>query len=736
MLAMRKCPKAAIRSGVMRMVVRIFGCGIAGLSSALAAPISLLATSSESGTIGKSTIQAAGRSVPVWICDGKSGSLAFKSRAPAPLPPDGCVYLGISYLDQGYGKLDVRLTAQGSPPLGPDRFLGVARTNSGKMATARMRFSGVPPGARIDWSFTTGIQQADGVPLAIESVVLRDTPFEDPAFQLVISEPWQGSYQGPGIKPKDNTTLKGKVMAGYQGWFRTPNDLEGRGWTHWGNIQRGSFSIDMWPDTTQYPPSVLEKAADVRLKSGRQAFLFSSTWPAVVDTHFRWMREHDIDGAFLQRFVSDRFHSISGGPEWVLANARASANREGRIWALEYDISGCPDGKLLDMMKKDWKWMVDEFRLLEDPCYAREAGKPVVFIWGLPFPNRGIRSETANAVVDFFRNDPQYGGNHVIGGIPSNWRKMDAAWQDHFRKYQSILTWMPKSHADDLADFTKMGITYYPHVKPGFSWANLKHLPTGDEAASYQSREGGRFYWNQLTAAAQAGADRLFVGMFDEYDEATAIMPMSDDAPATPERPGVGATFYNGANPQENGEFVLLPKAELELGVPSPGRKTNVDHLFVKMGGRIGFPAAGAYTFSVQGAVGDGVELFLNGRSVLHSAALKESILTAGQPVTAGKGDSMAFRLECRHRTGKGTLRLLWETPGMARQPVPAGALRDAWGRFITNEGKPPDWYLQLTRMGKEMITGKRKPSDPLPEPRSRTGGVMSGLTPQTTSSN
>ncbi|MEY3895937.1 MAG: hypothetical protein RLZZ214_1457, partial [Verrucomicrobiota bacterium] len=431
--------------------------------------------------------------------------------------------------------------------------------------------------------------------------------------------------------------------------------------------------------------------------------------------HFRWMREHEIDGAFLQRFISGQLHSKNGAPEWVLANVRASANREGRIWAIEYDVSGCPESKLLETMTADWKWLVDEFRLFDDPSYAREAGKPVVFIWGLPFPNRGISSITANAVVEFFKNDPKYGGNHVIGGIPSNWRKLDVAWQDHFKKYDSILTWMPKSHTADFADFAKMGIIYYPHVKPGFSWANLKHLPTGDDTAGYEARDGGRFYWNQLTAAAQSGADRLFVGMFDEYDEATGIMPMSDDAPPTPARPGVGATFYNGANPAENGDFVLLPAAEIELGVPSPSKKTNVDHFFVRMGGRITFPTAGAYTFSVKSAAGDGVELFLNGQSVLHSASVKDAPISAGHSVTVEKGASMAFLLECRHRTGKGSLQLLWETPNRPQQLVPATALHDAWGRFITNEGKPSDWWLQLTRMGKEMITGKRNPSAPAP---------------------
>ena len=174
------------------------------------------------------------------------------------------------------------------------------------------------------------------------------------------------------------------------------------------------------------------------------------------------------------------------------------------------------------------------------------------------------------------------------------------------------------------------------------------------------------------------------------------IMPMSDDAPHTPERPGVGVTFYNGPHLEEHGDFVWLPSAEMELAIPSPSQKTNVDHFFVRIGGRILFPEAGVYTFTVQAAVGDGVELSLNGKSVLHSAALKEVSNTAGHTVTVAKGESMAYLLQCRHRTGKGSLKLLWENPGMIKQPIPASALRDAWGRFITNEGRPSDWWLQL----------------------------------------
>jgi hypothetical protein len=671
-------------------------------SEASGMPVSLAPVPEKKQPLEPSVVQLAGREIKTWKHDGRSAGIVFASAAPVKVPASGVLYLQINYLDRGYGRLRVSMNQKTGSPLQADRFTNLSRTDSGFITAARMRFPGLKPLENGEMAIRIGIDHADGVPLHIESVTLQDTPFDDAKFKFVISNPWDGPYTGPTVKPEDNTTLKGKVMAGYQGWFRTPNDPEGRGWIHWGNIQKGEFCVDMWPDVSQYPESCLEKAADVRLKSGKQAYLFSSAWPPVVNTHFRWMREHGIDGAFLQRFVSGRFHSVSGGPEWVLANVRAAANREGRIWAVEYDVSGCPDSKLLEILKTDWKWFVDRFKLLEDPNYAREGGKPVVFIWGMPFPNRKISPETANAVVDFFKNDPRYGGNHVIGGIPSHWRKMAPEWQEHFKKYDCALAWMSQSYAADIADFKRIGLDYYAHVKPGFSWANLKHLPSGDDTIAFTPRRGGRYYWDQISRAAQAGADRLFIGMFDEYDEATAIMPMSDDHPPTPVRPGVVASFHPGANAAETGEIVRLPSVEFSLESP-PGKKTPTDHFYSRICGQMVFPTAGNYKLSVEGAAGDDVELFLKGQSVIKAHRF-DGLTETKVPISVTAGESLNYRLEYRHRTGDGTLRLCWEPESGPRQTVPPEALKDAWGRFITNEGRRPDWWLELTGKGRSLI--------------------------------
>ena len=646
-----------------------------------------------------------------WTCDEVRPALSFKPVEAVSSAISGTVYLSMAYLDVGYGKIHVEVTSPGGKSAKPDRFLGLWRMDTGKIVNAVMRVQGLQTSGSGAWIVRVGLENPKGQKLQIQKVEMRDQPPEDSRFAWMLTDPWKGPYTGPTVKPADNTTLKQKIMVGYQGWFRTPNDPHGDGWVHWGNMNTGQFTIDVWPDVTQYPAGALEKAADVKTRSGKPGMLFSSAWPATADLHFRWMREHNIDGAFLQRFVhGDRFYSIGGTPEWVLASVREAAHRNGRLWAVEYDASGCPDAKLLETLTKDWKWFCNSFGVLTDSNYARENNKPVVFIWGLPFPDRKFTPDTADASVEFFKKQ----GAYVIGGIPGNWRTLDERWRNHIKKYDCVSPWMSQSYAEDIADFNKLGLAYYGHVKPGFSWANLMHLP-GDEPIAYTAREGGAFYWRLLSKAAQAHVERLFVGMFDEYDEGTAIMPMSDDPPPTPERPGVTAFFFRGPGAHGHPHPFVLPALELPLGEVLPSKSLPSSDFTVKMSTRITFPKPGNYTFSLEGAPGDDATLFVGSAKVISTKNMAGTV-TASKLVTVSAGQALNCRLEYRHGAAPGRLRLLWEGAGIARGPVPAEALKDAWGRFLTNEGKPSDQWLKLTRAGKEMLFGSRPPDSPMPQ--------------------
>ncbi|MCK5369099.1 MAG: xylosidase, partial [Cyclobacteriaceae bacterium] len=44
-------------------------------------------------------------------------------------------------------------------------------------------------------------------------------------------------------------------------------------------------------------------------------------------------------------------------------------------------------------------------------------------------------------------------------------------------------------------------------------------------------RLGGRFYWDQITTMISAGAGMLYVAMFDEIDEGTAIIKVTNTPP-------------------------------------------------------------------------------------------------------------------------------------------------------------------------------------------------------------
>jgi hypothetical protein len=88
---------------------------------------------------------------------------------------------------------------------------------------------------------------------------------------------------------------------------------------------------------------------------------------------------------------------------------------------------------------------------------------------------------------------------------------------------------------NDIKWCRENGIDYVPCVCPGFSWHNLSRSEFPDDVKPVGSipRQGGRFYWQQISTAINAGATMLYVAMFDEVNEGTAIFKCSDKPPVS-----------------------------------------------------------------------------------------------------------------------------------------------------------------------------------------------------------
>lgn len=346
----------------------------------------------------------------------------------------------------------------------------------------------------------------------------------------------------------DHSTLTGKVMVGYQGWFNCPDDGAGLGWTHWAKGRRGDFGpenvkVDLWPDMSQYPvesryPTLLRHA------DGRVAEVFSSADAQTVDLHFRWMREYGIDGAFVQRFANSLTNPKGlRHKNAVLRHVQAAANREGRVYAIMYDLSGLDAGEVNTVLA-DWRTLRDTLRMTQDSAYLHHRGKPVVAVWGVGFDdNRRYRLAECQQLVEQLKED----GYCVLLGVPTGWRDLNRDAVDDVLLHQIIqqsdviCPWTVGryrnpievdrhgrvSWQNDQAWCKEHGVEYMPTVFPGFSWHNMKPEAPLDQIP----RLKGQFLWSQFVAAKKSGAEMVYVAMFDEVDEGTALFKCTNDPP-------------------------------------------------------------------------------------------------------------------------------------------------------------------------------------------------------------
>ena len=362
-------------------------------------------------------------------------------------------------------------------------------------------------------------------------------------------------YNGPTTAGTDRSTLIGKVMCGYQGWFNAEGDGAERGWVHWTKhraaLDPGNAKFDLWPDVSELAPEERFKTG-FHYPDGRVAEVFSSYNRQTVLRHFEWMRDYGIDGAFVQRFITDLGDSRAlRHNNTVLASCREGANRAGRTYALMYDLSGLGAG-LVGSVLDDFHALRDRMKLTDDPAYLHHRGKPLVAVWGIGFSDRRAYSmEECKQLVEMLKKE----GCSVMLGVPTSWRELtrdalpDPALHDLLRLADIVSPWSVGRYGDlagikrhsekfttpDLAWCKEQKLDYLPVVFPGFSWHNM----TG-KAPDQIPRQDGNFFWAQFAMVKQAGAQMIYVAMFDEVDEGTAIFKCTNEVPLPSESAFVG----------------------------------------------------------------------------------------------------------------------------------------------------------------------------------------------------
>jgi hypothetical protein len=350
-----------------------------------------------------------------------------------------------------------------------------------------------------------------------------------------------------------------KVMMGYQGWFLAPGDgsTTNNPWSHWfrggtaATPDAANLTVDMWPDMSEYTDKF---NTNMTYANGSNAQLFSSYSLSTTRKHFEWMSNYNVHGIYLQRFLSAVELQTSGmfrAKNKVLNNVMTSAAEYNRKYAVMYDVSGVTDATMYAKIVADWEYLVNTYDILNKPEYVKQNGKPVVAIWGIGFKNRGLTTATSQAIIDYFKTNaaPQYRA-YVMGGVPEHWRTLSGSsetgsgWTAVYNSLDMISPWSVGRYSNnngadsfktnnivpDLAACNNNNKDYMPVIWPGFSWKNLKSnsTPPSIETLNTIPRNGGQFYWRQAYNAVQAGVKFIYVAMFDEVDEGTAMFKITD----------------------------------------------------------------------------------------------------------------------------------------------------------------------------------------------------------------
>lgn len=341
-------------------------------------------------------------------------------------------------------------------------------------------------------------------------------------------------------------SYRGLVMTGYQGWFCTPgsgcshNNHKNTEWYHYRESEMFApgprqNSIDMWPDMREY--EVKYTPGNFILANGQKAQVYSNYDKSTVLLHFKWMKEYGIDGAFVQRFVGEVIDNPNGKDHFdtVLGHAMEASNTHQRAICVMYDLGGFIPERLTKTLA-DAQDIMDKYQLKDrtkQKFYLHQDGKPLITLWGVGF-NDG-RPFSLTDVENLIKGLKDKGFSIMLG-VPTYWRERrndavsDPKLHELIKSADIIMPWFvgrygmdsfPNFHSlieNDIQWCKTNNVEYAPLCFPGSSDLNMHphHMTRND-------RYKGQFLWNQIYHSVKSGAQMLYIAMFDEIDEGTAL---------------------------------------------------------------------------------------------------------------------------------------------------------------------------------------------------------------------
>lgn len=409
-------------------------------------------------------------------------------------------------------------------------------------------------------------------------------------FAAVSSCAKKGGGGTPDPVTKPDTTPKrsqspagdvvGKVVVGYQGWFAAIGDGSPINlFWHWSNTWEKppsptNTAISAWPDVRDYTTTF--KTDYANLNNGSEARVFSSFSDQTIDVQFKWMKDYGIDGAALQRFNPSGLE----GPvrDAMAAKVKIAAEKNGVKFYIMYDVSGWTN--MATEMEADWTNKMSA--LTSSPQYAKQNGKPVVCIWGFGFSddNHNFTSASCTAVIKWFQSK----GLYVIGGVPTHWRDQASdsrpEFIDTYKAFDMLSPWMvgrignsndsdgfyANTNKADEAFCKQYGIDYQPCVLPG--------------DLSARQRAHGDFMWRQFYNMTRAGAQGIYISMFDEYNESNQIAKTAETQQFVPAGSGFKSLDEDGTACSADyylrltGDGAKMFKGQISLTATRPTKPT------------------------------------------------------------------------------------------------------------------------------------------------------------------